>query len=54
MTVIETQTMTIIKDYLPKIARELKRIADELTCQTQMKLNAKLGAEAKEDSNEPA
>ena len=30
MTVIEMHTMEIIKSYLPKIANELKRIADAL------------------------
>lgn len=54
MTVIEVRTMEIICHNLPEIAKQLKRIADELTFANQMKLNAKLGAEAKEDSNEPA
>ena len=30
MTIIEMQTLTIVKTYLPQIAKELKRIADAL------------------------
>lgn len=30
MTVIEMQVMSVVKDNMPKIAKELKRIADAL------------------------
>ena len=49
MTVIEVRTMEIICHNLPEIAKQLKRIADELTCQTQMQINTKL--DGKENDN---
>lgn len=50
MTVIEMRMMEIICRNLPEIAKQLKRIADELTCQTQLMINAKLD-ERKENDN---
>jgi len=49
MTVIEVRTMEIICHNLPEIAKQLKRIADELACQTQMKINTTL--DGKENDN---
>lgn len=34
MTVIEVQVLTIIRNYVPQIANELKRIADSLETHT--------------------
>lgn len=50
MTVIEMRTMETICHNLPEIAKQLKRIADELTCQTQLMINTKLDGRKENDN----
>ena len=38
MTTIELQALTVVRTYLPQIARELKRIADALEHHTSSKV----------------
>ena len=52
MTVIEMQTMVAIKTNLPKIANELKRIADEMFFANQFAMNK--ACERKEIDNDEA
>ena len=37
MTTIELQALTVVRTYLPRIAEELKRIADALENQNSLK-----------------
>lgn len=37
MTILEVQALTVVRTYLPRIAEELKRIADALENQNSLK-----------------